>query len=123
MTPARSSASCRAMRVDDGGQHPHVVGGGAVHARGGVGDAAEDVPAADHRAHLRAQRVHALDLVGQVVGERPVDAEGLLAQQRLAGELEQDAFERGFSAGGHVEGLRSLMLTRLTALARFHPLG
>jgi hypothetical protein len=84
-----------------------VVGGGAVHACGGVGHAAEEVPSPHDRAHLGAQGVDALDLGGQVVGEGAVDPERLLAQQRLAGELQEDSLERGFLAGGHDEYLRS----------------
>ena len=79
--------------VDDGGQHPHVVGGDAVHPRRGVGHAAEDVAAADHHPDLHAQGGDALDLHRQVVGEVAVDAEGLLAEQRLARELQQDPAE------------------------------
>ena len=49
---------------------------------------------------LDAQGVDLADLPGQVVGEGAVDAEGLLAQQRLAGELEQDALVDG--SAGHL---------------------
>ena len=51
-TPSCSSAFCKRQRVHDGRQHAHVVGGGAVHALGGAGEAAEDVAAADHDGDL-----------------------------------------------------------------------
>ena len=100
-TRARSSAS-RRERVDHRGEHPHVVGGDAVHALGAVGDAAEDVAAAADHRDLEAQVVDFLDLGRDVVGEVAVDAEGLGSEKRLARELEQDALVgEGLLAGGH----------------------
>src|SRR5438067_1758874 len=42
-------------RIDDGGEHAHVVGGRALHALGGAGQPTEDVAAADDEANLGAQ--------------------------------------------------------------------
>ena len=44
-------------RVDDRGQHAHVVALRAIHAFAGAAQAAEDVAAADHQAELHAGRV------------------------------------------------------------------
>jgi hypothetical protein len=38
------------QRIDDGGQHAHVIGGDAIHVLGRGGDAAEDIAAAHHHA-------------------------------------------------------------------------
>ena len=79
-------------RVDHGAEHPHVVGGRAVHAARARGDAAEDVAAADHDRGLDA---HALDL-GDVARDlrrnRGIDPVVLFAHQGFAGEFEEDAF-------------------------------
>src|SRR5262249_39685141 len=78
--------------VDHGREHPHVVGGDAVHALRAVRDAAEDVAPADHGRDLEAQVVDLVDLPGQVVREVPVDAEGLLfSEERLSRQLQEDA--------------------------------
>ena len=77
------------QRVHDGGQHAHVVGGGAIHALGGAGQPAEDVAAADHDGDLGARRHGIPDLAGEALHHRHVDAVGGLAHQRLAGKLQQ----------------------------------
>ena len=77
--------------VDDGGEHAHVVALGAVHARGGPGEAAEDVAPAHDDGDLHAGLPDGLDLLGEALRDRGVDAEGLLPHQGLAGKLEQDA--------------------------------
>ena len=48
--------------VDHRGQHPHVIGGDAVHAVRAVGHAPEDVAAADDRGDLDAETLE-LDLI------------------------------------------------------------
>ena len=50
--------------VDHRGEHPHVVGAGAVHALGGAGDAAEDVPAADDQTDLYAMIDDTANFIG-----------------------------------------------------------
>ena len=62
------------QRVDDRGQHAHVVGGGAVHAAGAGGDAAEDVAAADDDGRLDAERLDLGDVGGDARGDVGVDA-------------------------------------------------
>ena len=52
---------------------------------------AEDVPATDHDADLHAQRVDVFDLICDERAELRVDAVRPVAQQGLAGQLEQDA--------------------------------
>src|SRR5690606_10283514 len=79
------------QRVDHGGEHAHLVAGDPVHAAGGQPRAAEDVAAADHHADLGPGLLGLDDLAGQAVDDLGVDAVVLVAHQRLAGQLEQDA--------------------------------
>ena len=51
-TSSRLQPILQRQRVHDGGQHAHVVGGGAIHAHGGTGEATEDIAAADHDTDL-----------------------------------------------------------------------
>jgi hypothetical protein len=75
------------------GEHAHVVGGGAVHPRGGAAQAAEDVAAADHEGELHAEGAPGVrELVGQQADGLGVEAEAaLLGAERLARHLQQDA--------------------------------
>ncbi len=58
------------QRVDDGGEHAHVVRGDAVHVLGLLGDAAEKIPAADDDGELNAELVHIRDFGGDLVNAR-----------------------------------------------------
>src|SRR5690606_14124570 len=78
--------------IHDGGHHAHVVGGGAVHALRAGSDAPENVAATDDDGQLYAQRDHFGDLVGHAHDGAAVDAEGILAHQRLAGKFEKNPF-------------------------------
>ncbi len=100
-----SSASCSARRVDDRGQHAHVVGGGAVHALGARGQPPEQVAAANHDADLHAQLLDLADVGGDAGGDRRVDPELLLAHERFARQLEEDA---GVDRNGHGGGIISV---------------
>ena len=61
-----------------------MVAGDAVAALRGDRDAAKDVAAADDDADLDAHRPRLGDVGGDAVDDRDVDAEMLLAHQRLA---------------------------------------
>ena len=99
-TPCCSSASCSARRVDDRRQHAHVVGGGAVHAAHAGRQAAEDVAAADDDGRLDAEALDLADVAGDAGGDGRIDPELLVAHQRFAGELQEDALiERGCGSG------------------------
>ncbi len=76
--------------VHDRREHPDVVAGRAVHAAGRRGEAAEDVAAADDDPDLDAQRVDRARPGGDERAERRVDAVLAVAEQGLAGQLEQD---------------------------------
>jgi hypothetical protein len=78
-------------RVDDGREHTHVVGGGAVHAARARRKAAEQVAAADDDAGLHAQLLDSANLLGDVGGDGGIDPERLLAHEGFARELQQDA--------------------------------
>src|SRR5919199_4645455 len=83
------------QRVQDDREHPHVVGGRAVHPLRRAGDPAVDVAGAEHDRDLDAAVVHALDLLGDLAQALEVGAVLEVAHQRLAGQLEQDAPEYG----------------------------
>ncbi len=88
------------QRVQDRGEHPHVVGGRAVHSRGGAGQAAVDVAGADDDGHLHPALGEVRDLASD-----PLDALGVGSvlqgtHQRLAGELEKDSLEDGVGHAG-----------------------
>jgi hypothetical protein len=95
-------ASDKRQRVHHGGQHAHVVGGGAVHADRAAGDAAEDVAAADDDGHLDAHVHHFGHFLHHAHDGRAVDAERVIPHQGLSRQLEQDALVGGLA--GHVRG-------------------
>ena len=74
--------------IDDGGQHAHVIAGGALHAALAAAQAAKDVAAADHHDHLHAEFAHLADLLGHVLDRFGVDAVAGVAAEGLAAELE-----------------------------------
>jgi len=80
-------------RVEDGRQHPHVVGRRPIHSAAGAGDAAKDVAAADDDGDLSSEGVKIGDFSGDVVEDVGLDAELLPAEQGFAAELEQDTAE------------------------------
>ena len=79
------------QRVDDGGEHAHVVGRRAVHALRAGGEAAEQVAAADDDGGLDAELLDFADLLGDLGGDGGIDPEGLFAHEGFAGEFEEDA--------------------------------
>src|SRR3954466_6478582 len=89
------------QRVEDDRQHPHVVGGRAVHPLGRARDAAVDVPRAEDNRDLDPAVVDALDLLGDLAQALEVGAVLEVAHERLAGQLEQDAPEDGGRPVGH----------------------
>ena len=94
-------------RVHDRGEHAHVIAGDAVHAGARQPRAAEDVAAADDDRDLHAQAHDLADLERDALEHLRVDAVVLLAQQRLARQLEQDAPQpRGRRRGGRGSPVR-----------------
>ena len=82
------------QRVHDGGQHAHVIAGGAVDAGPGEARAAEDVAAADDAGHLHAHSLNLEHFAGDALEHRRIDAELGRAQQRFSGKLDENAFVR-----------------------------
>ena len=82
--------------VDDRGEHAHVVGLGAVHARAGAGHAPPDVAAADDDGDVDVEVAADLDdlLRPGRADDRAVDAVAGLAGEGLAGELQQERVQR-----------------------------
>ena len=80
-------------RIDDGGEHPHVIRRGAVHV--GALPPPPEIAAAQHDADLHAHVVHADELVDDPLDDRLVQAEAVIAGERLAGELEDDPLVNG----------------------------
>jgi len=78
-------------RVDDGGQHPHVVGGVAVHLsliRGG--GAPPDVSSTDHNPKLKSRGEDPFDLMGETQDDRMGEMVGRVSQ-RFAGEFQEES--------------------------------
>ena len=73
------------------GEHPHVVGAGALDIALAVLHAAPEVAAADDDAHLYAGLHALLDDVRHLTDDAEVQAKVLVARERLAADLEQDA--------------------------------
>ena len=83
--------------VDDGGEHPHVVGVGPVHAFARSRVPPPDVAAPDHDGDLGAQLEAGLGHLGSHAGhDRPVDpvAEGAVGE-RLPRKLQDDPLPAG----------------------------
>ncbi len=79
------------QRVDDRGEHAHVVAGRAVETTLRRGQPAEDVAAADHECDLHAHLMHPLDLRRDFFDDLKIDAVVAAAAKRLTAELEQHA--------------------------------
>ena len=79
--------------VEQGGEHPRVVGGRPVHPLGRHLHAAVDVSRTEHDRRLDPELVDALDLTRDRLDSHAVDPVLLASEQRLARELEQDALE------------------------------
>ena len=92
--------------VDDAREHAHVVRARAVHALARRRDAADDVPASDHDADLDPERVDVTDLLRDRADHGRIDPEAAVAGERLAGQLQQDALERGCHAAGASPSLK-----------------
>lgn len=87
--------------VDDGAEHAHVVGGGAVdEAVAGELGSADDVAASDDDGHLCAGAVCLDDLTGDEAEFVGIDSEAAFAGEGLAGEFEEDSGEF-FALCGH----------------------
>ena len=78
-------------RIHHGGEHAHVIGGDPVHAGAREAGAAEDVAAAEHHGHLHAQLGQVADLAGDALEHAGIDAVILVAEQRLAGQFDEDS--------------------------------
>ena len=89
-------------RIDDRREHPHVIGGGAVHRTARAGrHAAKDIPTAQDRdGGLDAHGLNLGDISGDLRGYGRVDTVVLLAHQRFAGQFQENALVRG-RRGGH----------------------
>ena len=83
-------AVLQGQRVDDRGEHAHVVALRAVHALRGALDATIDVTAAHDHGNLDAVVIGGLDCLRDALRNRRIDAEVTLAHQGLARELQQD---------------------------------
>jgi hypothetical protein len=92
------------QRVDDGGQHPHVIARGALDAVFAAGQTAKNVPAADDHDHLHAKFAHLADLPGHVAHRLGANADAVFATKRLAAELEQNPGKFRFFGGRHKTG-------------------
>ena len=75
-------------RVDDGGEHAHVVALPTVETLVGAADTAEDVAAADDDAHLHALLHSRLDFTGIMVHRRIADTVTVFGHQRFTTQFQ-----------------------------------
>ena len=80
-------------RVEQRREHPRIVGGRAVHPLGGCRHPAIDVPGTHDYGELRPRLLDGHDLLGDRADGLRVDPVLALAEERLAGELQQRAAE------------------------------
>src|SRR5262245_53916603 len=73
--------------VDHGTEHPHVVGGDAIHSHRRELSAAHDVAAANNKADSRTHFDHALDLVAEHANAIKIETETFFTGQCFAGQL------------------------------------
>src|SRR6478736_3429362 len=103
--------------VDDGREHAHVVAGGAVDAAFGALQAAEDVAAADHDAHLHAEVVDFLHLFAHPLERGGVDRLGALPEKHFPAQFEDDTFVLdgggGNELGTHAAVIKPARKTRV----------
>lgn len=83
---------CERQRVDDGGQHAHMVAGDTVATLGRHGDTAENIAAADDNADFNAHRPRFGNIGGDPVCNRHIDTETLVAHKGFTGSLEKNTF-------------------------------
>jgi hypothetical protein len=89
-------------RVDDGGQHPHVIGGDAIHVLGLVGDSTKKIAPAYNNRHLNAKTVYVGKLGCDFMNAFGIDAEALIGGKGFAGDFQQDALEDRSRHGGRI---------------------
>jgi hypothetical protein len=78
-------------RINDRGQHAHLVRGDAVHVARRPGDTAKNIPAADYDAELDAGPRYFSYFRRQLPDAFGIDAEGPGARHHLAAKLQQYA--------------------------------
>ena len=79
------------QRVDDCGQHAHLVSRRPLHPLGGAGNPAEDVAATNHQTDLRSQLHHTFDLVCDARDISRVEPVTAIAHQGFTRNLQQNA--------------------------------
>ena len=87
--------------IDDGGKHPHVIGGNAVHISRLICNSAKKIPSAHHNGQLYAHLINVCQFRRDLVNPRRVHAKTLIGGQSFAGDLQQNAL-KGWSGSSHV---------------------
>jgi hypothetical protein len=77
------------QRIDDRGQHAHVVPGNPVHAAGRHAGPPDDVAAANHHTHLDAGLADLPDVGGDTLDHAGIDTMRAVTHQGLAAQLQQ----------------------------------
>ncbi len=83
------------QRVDNRGEHTHMVGRNAVKAFSTGFDSPKYVSAANHNRDLHAQVVDILDFGGNARNHVGIDTEALIAHQGFATQFQQDTIVLG----------------------------
>lgn len=81
--------------VDDGGEHAHIIPGGAIDAAAGALEAAKDVSTANHHANLDPHIVDLFDLITNATEHAGIDGIFAVTTEDFAAQFEHDAFEAG----------------------------
>ena len=71
------------QRVDDCGEHSHVIARGALNAVFAAGRAAKNVPTTHHHHHFHAELAHFADLRGHVMHRSGTNANAMLITERF----------------------------------------
>jgi hypothetical protein len=87
--------------IHNGGGHPHVIGGGSVHAEfGAVLHASKNVTPPHHNGDVYAEFMGLLDFFADFAHDFRLNAKTLIAHKGFTTDFEQNSFKaRG--GGGH----------------------
>ena len=104
-------------RIDDRGEHAHVIASGAFNATLAAGQAAKDISAANDYYNLHAQLAHLADLLSHALDRLSRYADAGVAAEGFTAEFQQNpsVFRAAFFHCGFSVVHRGQVLTALTA--------
>src|SRR6187551_2188421 len=108
-------------RIDDGGEHAHLIGRHAIHARLGEAGAAEDVASADDETDLNTEADDLGDFNRDAADDGWVDAVILATEQSLAAQFQQNPPVRRRALRHKTSGIRFVPTERSRGPSRETP--